>query len=654
MNLLRRISTKWILTVLAAVCIPFIGFAWYVDTQTAKRHWEVVRYYLLTMACDLAQRLDDELLERSGEIERRASESMTSLALEEDKDAAATAVVRGSFDDFVRKSGQYDLILAVDLQGRYVVSNVADRHGNALNPDVRAALAARDYAREDWFQRALARRVADERQAVLVDHHVSPYLPPEVDLKVPHPANYHLGIAVPVRGYLDPERTVGVLYALMRWDRIQEKILKPKRPKGLERVDGQPDTTSYRIYQTSYAWLWTADASTIIAHPTTSLYGARVSDPPVNLPQLVEAARAQDMGFYPEYTFKEKRKNAAFKHCAGPEKGGLGWVVGVGIDNEDVTAFIEGLQATLVKATLAVLAIVVVLTVFIARRTTAPIVALREQTKRVASGDLEARVTVKSRDELGELARSFNEMTEQLAESRKQLIKAEKDAAWREMARQVAHEIKNPLTPIALSAALLKRAKDEQSPEFDSIFERTIQLVTRQVEHMRKIAADFSAFAGSRKHAPEVVDLGVVLDDVLAENEAWAAEAKVEITRAPGGGRVFADKSELRRLLINLVSNAIEAMPQGGKLGVRVERLEAAGARKVRLVLQDTGVGLSDTVRARLFEPYFTTRTHGTGLGLAISARLVDEMGGTIELENLPEGEGPGAIARITLPEHSG
>ena len=90
-----------------AEAIPFIGFAWYVDTQTAKRHWEVVRYYLLTMACDLAQRLDDELLERSGEIEWRSSESMTSLVLEEDKDAAATAVVRGSFDDFVRKSGQY-------------------------------------------------------------------------------------------------------------------------------------------------------------------------------------------------------------------------------------------------------------------------------------------------------------------------------------------------------------------------------------------------------------------------------------------------------------------------------------------------------------------------------------------------------------------
>ncbi|MBK7874346.1 MAG: HAMP domain-containing protein [Planctomycetes bacterium] len=656
MNVLRRISTKWILTVLAVVCIPFVGFAWYVDTQTAKRQWEVVRYYLLTMACDLAAQLDGELHERALDIELQAENLATVWAVE-DLDGGRidfAKPLQSGFDRFVQKSQVYDLILAVDADGRFVASNVVRPDGAPFSAAVRLALEQRDYRAESWFQAALVKRRGDERQSVLVDHHRSELLPPVVEVSTPHPQNYHVGFAVPVYSHLEPDRVVGVTYALMRWDRIQEQILKRKRPKGSEALDGVPDSTSYQIYRTSYAWLWTADAETIIAHPTTSLYGARVSRTPVNLPQLVDAARAEDMGFYPEYSFKEKRKNAAFKHCAGPEKGGLGWVVGVGIDNDDVTSFIEGLQETLIQATLSVLAIVVVLTVFIARRTTAPIVALREQTKRVAAGDLTARVTVQSRDELGELAQSFNEMTEQLAQSRKQLIKAEKDAAWREMARQVAHEIKNPLTPISLSAALLKRAKDEKSPEFDSIFERTIQLVTRQVEHMRKIASDFSAFAGAKKRAPEVVELGGVLDDVLAEHAAWAAEARVVVERSGGGGKVLADASELRRLLINLVSNAIEAMPQGGKLDVRLDRVVEDGAPKLRLVVRDTGVGLSDTVRARLFEPYFTTRTHGTGLGLAICARLVDEMGGTIELENLPPEQGPGAIARITLPEHPG
>ena len=507
MNLLRRISMKWILTVLAVVCIPFVGFAWYVDTQTAKRQWEVVRYYLLTMACDLAAQIDGELHERGLDFELQAENLVTVWAVE-DIDGGRIdfgKVLQSGFDRFVQKSQVYDLILAVDAEGRFVASNVVRPDGVRFTEATRAALEHHDFRAETWFQAALAKHRDDERQIVLVDHHRTDLLPPIVDVSTPHPQNYHVGFAVPVYSTQEPERVVGATYALMRWDRIQEQILKRKRPKGSEALDGVPDSTSYQIYRTSYAWLWTADAETIIAHPTTSLYGARVSQPPVNLPQLVDAARAEDMGFYPEYSFKEKRKNAAFKHCGGADKGGLGWVVGVGIDNEDVTSFIEGLQETLIQATLSVLAIVVVLTVFIARRTTAPIVALRRQTQRVAAGDLEARVDVQSSDELGELARSFNEMTEQLAQSRKQLIKAEKDAAWREMARQVAHEIKNPLTPIALSAALLKRAKDEKSPEFDSIFERTIQLVTRQVEHMRKIASDFSAFAGSKKHAPEAV-----------------------------------------------------------------------------------------------------------------------------------------------------
>ena len=652
MTLLRRISTKWILTVLAAVCIPFVGFAWYVDTQTAKRQWEVVRYYLLTMASDLAQRLDDELAERILDVELKAAEPVTFWTLEVEDGSDWPVTATGSFEKFVRRSGAFDLLVLVDVDGRFVVSNNTTRDGREFTEELRAALAARDFSKEPWFQAALAREHGDPRQAVLVDHHVTNLLPPEVDVPTPHPANYHVGIAVPVRDMIDATRIVGVVYALMRWDRVQERILKPKRPKGFERVDGHPDATSLKIYQTSYAWLWMSDADTIIAHPTTSLYGARVSEPPVGLPQLVAAARAEDWGLYPEYTFKGKTKNAAFKHCASVGRGGLGWVVGVGIDNEDVTAFIEGLQSTLVKATLSVLAIVVVLTVIVARRTTAPILELRAQTQRVAAGDLDAHVAVKSGDELGELARSFNEMTAQLAQSRKQLIKAEKDAAWREMARQVAHEIKNPLTPIALSAALLDRAKKEKSPEFDSIFERTIQLVTRQVEHMRQIAADFSAFAGAKQRAPSVVDLGVVLDEVLAEHAAWAAEARVEVERRGGGGRVFADKSELRRVLINLVSNAIEAMPHGGRLVAEIARIEDGGARTLRLTVRDTGVGLTETVRARLFEPYFTTRTHGTGLGLAICARLVDDLGGTIELETLPPEAGPGAIARVELPEH--
>jgi two-component system nitrogen regulation sensor histidine kinase NtrY len=311
---------------------------------------------------------------------------------------------------------------------------------------------------------------------------------------------------------------------------------------------------------------------------------------------------------------------------------------------------VNQLRRVLWGATALVLGIVVVFTILVARRTTRPIVELKLHTQRVAAGDLDARVEVTSRDELGDLGRAFNDMTAELKESRTRLIKAEKDAAWREMARQVAHEIKNPLTPVLLSANLLDRARREKSPEFDSIFERTIDLIRRQVENMRKIAADFSAFAGARKVNPERVDVRELVREVLDLNAAWAREQGIRVETSGDAAWVWADAAELRRVLINLVSNAFEAMPDGGSLRVTIVRREERGAGRVVLEIEDEGVGLSDTVRARLFEPYFTTRSHGTGLGLAISRRIVEELGGTIALE--PRAGGRGTVARVVVPEH--
>jgi nitrogen fixation/metabolism regulation signal transduction histidine kinase len=220
------------------------------------------------------------------------------------------------------------------------------------------------------------------------------------------------------------------------------------------------------------------------------------------------------------------------------------------------------------------------------------------------------------------------------------------------MARQVAHEIKNPLTPINLSVDLLKRARDEKSPQFDAIFDRTVDLVQRQVEGMRRIASDFSAFAGTHKSEPTTFDPASVLSEVLDLNAAWADELGVRVERAFEDTRVRVDRGELRRVLINLVSNALEAMGRGGELSARIRRAptpQAAIPGRVEISVLDTGVGISTEVRKRLFEPYFTTRTGGTGLGLAIARRLVEEMAGEIEI--LPGPAGGGTLARVVLPE---
>jgi nitrogen fixation/metabolism regulation signal transduction histidine kinase len=348
---------------------------------------------------------------------------------------------------------------------------------------------------------------------------------------------------------------------------------------------------------------------------------------------------------FPEYTFRGVRKNAAFKHTNGPEEGGFGWVVGIGIDNTDIYATVHELRTLLRKATLSVLGIVVLGTILIARRTTRPILELKRHTERVAAGDLDARIDVRSQDELGALAEAFNRMTGELSESRVALIKAEKDAAWREMARQVAHEIKNPLTPISLSIDLLRRARREQSPQFDEIFERTMAMMQRQVESMRAIASDFHAFAGTHRADPQEVEVGALIDEVLELEGAWAAELGVEVRRSGAPARVWVDRGELRRVLINIVSNALEAMPDGGRLEVGV----ATERGRVRISVRDTGVGLSEEARARRFEPYFTTRTHGTGHGRAISRRLVEEMNGTIRLASADDADG-GTLAVVGLP----
>ena len=640
--MLRRISTKWMLTVLAAVLIPFLGFAWFVDVEMADRQWDMVRYFLVSIANDIAEHLDNEIRERRFDIELWTNTTpFTEWTIGDygGDEVAFRATLKNGFDRFIQDAQVYDLIVAIDAKGRLVVSNTKSPRGEPLAKSTLDALEAHDFSQDPWFQKAMTGTVA------LVDHHLSPLLPPRVLAPGTHPENYDIGFAVPVHKQIDHERIAGVVYALLNWGHIQAKILKPQRPR-------LPGIVAPDIYHSAYAWLWMSDADTIIGHPSRDLYLKKVSQPPIALPELVRAAQSADQGMYPEYTFRGVKKSGAFKHCLGPENGGLGWIVGVGVDNDDITKTIDELGSVLLKATLCVLAAVVVGTVLIARHTTRPILELQRHTQRVAAGDLETQVAVKSKDELGELAGAFNEMTHELKESRAKLIKAEKDAAWREMARQVAHEIKNPLTPIRLSAALLKRAKDEKSPEFEAIFERTIDLIQRQVDNMRAIAADFSAFAGARKANLEVFDVKALVSEVLTLNTAWAEELGVAIEQRGPSLNVFVDRGELRRVLINLVSNALEAMPDGGRLSISVARREDPAAPQVEIEIRDSGAGLSEEARRRLFEPYFTTRSQGTGLGLAIAARLMDEMNGRIELVPVPASEGTGTIARVRLPEH--
>jgi signal transduction histidine kinase len=278
----------------------------------------------------------------------------------------------------------------------------------------------------------------------------------------------------------------------------------------------------------------------------------------------------------------------------------------------------------------------------VASRVTRPVEALREAAARVAGGDLSARVEARAGGEVGELVRAFNGMTQDLATGRARLAQAERVAAWREVARRLAHEIKNPLTPIAMSVETLREVHAAGSPDFGEIFDEGTRAIGEEVRRLKRIVDEFSRFA--RLPAPErtPVPPEELVTSVLA---LFAAPSGVAVERdlAPGLPPVWADRDQAVQVLLNLVRNAIEAMPRGGALRVTA-RAQGAG---VALVVKDTGAGIAPEDLPHLFEPYFTRKEGGTGLGLAIAQRIAEEHGGRLEVSSAP---GEGATFTFWLP----
>jgi nitrogen fixation/metabolism regulation signal transduction histidine kinase len=279
----------------------------------------------------------------------------------------------------------------------------------------------------------------------------------------------------------------------------------------------------------------------------------------------------------------------------------------------------------------------------VAARVTRPVEALRDAAARVAAGDLRARVDVEASGEIGDLVRAFNDMTADLDQSRVRLAQAERVAAWREVARRVAHEIKNPLTPIAMSVETLRDALDQRRPDFREIFDESTRAVSDEVRRLKRIVDEFSRFA--RLPAPERAPVAPeeLVSAVLALFPDPPRGVSMVREIDPDLPPVLADRDQILQVLLNLVRNAIDAMAGGGTLRVGAGRA-AAG---IAFTVSDTGAGISAEDLARVFEPYFTTKEGGTGLGLAIAHRIAEEHGGRLEAASRPA---EGATFTLTLP----
>jgi signal transduction histidine kinase len=292
-----------------------------------------------------------------------------------------------------------------------------------------------------------------------------------------------------------------------------------------------------------------------------------------------------------------------------------------------------------------------ILSFWTASRVTRPLRELASSVREVAMGRWDTRAEVSSADEVGQLARDFNGMTEQLVEQRDRMIQAERVAAWRELARRLAHELKNPLFPLQITIENLQRAREASSKQFDDqfdeVFRESTSTLLAELAALKTIVGRFSDFARMPAPQLEAVDVNQIAREAIQLFEAQLgapgqARIDAKLQLAAEAGEVPADADQLRRALRNLVLNALDAMPKGGTLTIRTSRHDG----KVAVEVSDTGQGLTPEECDRLFTPYYTTKQHGTGLGLAIVQSVVSDHKGTITVHSSP---GEGTTFRIEL-----
>lgn len=605
------LTKRFLLTLLLSAAIPVVAFGWFALVGMRERmEKRIGDVYLPQLAHDAASA-----------VAARLDQARKGLALlvAPAANALREPTRRRQFDEQVRLlpgvHDDFDLILLLTETGDVVEAYYNPR----FDPTTRSAREALRPAKVDaeWFH-----TVMTSETEVWLDRHLSPFLHRTTERGSRDPVEHNLGLAVRVTG-----SRPGCLYALVRWERIQEVV---DDAAGFLRDPSQGGLPS--------AACFVVDAlGTTLAHTDRGAYGERLG--PDDLRERVPAI---------------ERSQVAFVDAAGARRrGGVARVQGLpsslqwwlGLHAREAELFGASREfARLLGMTIAgLVAILAVWSLVASRAVVRPVRELAAATRRLAAGDLRVRVAPGGPAELVQLSRDFNQMAEDLERSREQLRHAERQAAWAEMARQVAHEIKNPLTPMRMSAQLLQSARRADDPRVPELGDRLARTVLQQTDALARIAADFRQFAGPARRRFETIAVGALFADLEAffADLAQARGVTLSVARPPSRLVVRGDREELQRVLVNLVQNAIEAE------GRRIEVAAQAAGGHVEIAVTDDGPGVPPEVQARLFEPYFTTKSSGTGLGLAICRRIVEAHGGEIVLRSSQPGA---SVFAIRLP----
>ena len=323
----------------------------------------------------------------------------------------------------------------------------------------------------------------------------------------------------------------------------------------------------------------------------------------------------------------------------GPSATAVGRLA-VGVSEADLERTLESLLRLAGAAALIGFFVAVGVALLFAYRISRPVRALSLASQRVAQGDLRVRLPAGPNDEVGDLMAAFNQMTLDLAGARDRLARSERHAAWSQVARRLAHEIKNPLTPIQLAIEEVERAHQRGDADFPDVLARAAQTIKAEVRVLKELVREFGDFARSPAPKPEDVNVHELLDQAV---ELYAPSS-IEVRRdyAPQAASLRADPDLLGRALSNLVNNACEAMAGSGVLTLATRR----EGDDVKITVRDSGPGVPAADRDKIFTPYYTTKADGTGLGLAIVQRVIEDHGGRLDLES----EAAGAAFTVRLP----
>lgn len=378
--------------------------------------------------------------------------------------------------------------------------------------------------------------------------------------------------------------------------------------------------------------------------------------PGVKLDSLREAGLPPIHRFHPwepvvpeEIEVKNKELALSAAVCQSPDDGTPLGVVAVGKVRPAMAADI-GMEAIIAIMTLAgifVFLIALWISSMIAREISDPIHKLVAGTQEVADGNLDYQVNIDARDEVGILADSFNLMTTKLRDYAAELRQVEKSAAWREVAQKLAHEIKNPLTPIQLSAERLQRRYKSNREGYEEILSECTQTIVDEVERLRRLLDEFSRLARMPKIDPIPSDINRIVDKALRIYGEVPDSVEIITEYAENMPLISVDPEQMERAIFNIIKNAVEAMNNSGKLAIKTQLVTNSDNEFIEIKITDTGPGISKQSMDKLFTPHFSTKRGGAGLGLAIVKKIITDHGGDVTAKNE---EDRGTTLDITIP----